>query len=170
LVAYIRNNRRAAEMPNRYEEKTRMKKMRMKKTGLCLLLVILVAGCASPKHFDEVRSVQLIKSTEAWNGQPLPAYKSGQPEITIVIITIPPRYTLPMHTHPVINAGVLLKGQLTVTTQSGQTLHLKPYDAIVEVVDTWHYGKNEGHEPAEILVLYAGIMGEPITINKPENE
>jgi len=75
-----------------------------------------------------------------------------------------------MHTHPVINAGVLLKGQLTVTTESGQVLHLRLYDPIIEVVDTWHYGKNEGDEPAEIIVFYAGIKGESITIKKPENK
>lgn len=98
----------------------------------------------------------------------MPPYKTGAPEVTILRITIPPRCTLPMHMHPVINAGVLLKGQLTVTTESGQVLRLKPDDPIVEVVDTWHCGKNEGDEPAEILVFYAGIEGESITIKKPE--
>lgn len=142
----------------------------MNKVACYLLSVILVAGCASSKYANDVRSVQLVKSTESWNGHPLPAYKTGAPEITILRITIPPRYTLPMHTHPVINAGVLLKGQLTVSTESGQVLRLKPYDPIVEVVDTWHSGKNEGDEPAEILVFYAGIEGESITIKKPENK
>jgi len=142
----------------------------MKKVACCLLCVILIAGCASPKYTNDVCSVQLVKSTESWNGQPLPAYKTGEPEITILRITIPPRHTLPMHTHPVINAGVLLKGQLTVTTESGQVLHLRLYDPIIEVVDTWHYGKNEGDEPAEIIVFYAGIKGESITIKKPENK
>ena len=55
-------------------------------------------------------------------------------------------------------------------TESGGILHLKPYDPIVEVVDTWHYGRNEGDEPAEIIVFYAGEKGEPVTIKKPENE
>ena len=64
-----------------------------------------------------------------------------------------------MHTHPVINAGVLVSGELTVITDSGQTLHLKPGDPIVEVVDTWHYGKNEGTDPADIIVFYAGEKG-----------
>ena len=43
-------------------------------------------------------------------------------------------------------------------------------DAVVEVVDTWHYGKNEGSETAEIIVFYAGIQGEPITVeaSRPE--
>ncbi len=142
----------------------------MKNVACCLLCVILIAGCASPKHTNDVCSVQLVKSTESWNGHPLPVYKTGAPEITILRITIPPMHTLPMHSHPVINAGVLIKGQLTVTTESGQVFHMRPYDPIVEVVDTWHYGKNEGDEPAEIIVFYAGIKGESITIKKPENK
>lgn len=142
----------------------------MKKVVYCILSAILVAGCASPKYANDVRSVQLIKSTTSWNGQPLPAYKTGTPEITILRITIPPNHTLPIHTHPVINAGVLLKGELTVITDSGQVLRMKPHDPIVEVVDTWHYGRNEGDEPAEIIVFYAGEKGEPITIKKPENK
>lgn len=138
----------------------------MKKVLFCILSVILVSGCASPKYSNNVQTVQLVKSTLSWNGQQLPAYKRGTPEITILRITIPPKYTLPLHTHPVINAGVLLKGELTVTTETGQVLHLKPYDPIIEVVDTWHYGKNEGDEPAEIIVFYAGEEGEAITIKK----
>lgn len=139
----------------------------MKKAAYGILAVILVTGCASPQCANEVQSVQLIKSAASWDGQPLPAYAAGTPEITILRITIPPRHTLPIHTHPVINAGVLLKGELTVTTDSGQVLHLKPYDPIVEVVDTWHYGRNDGDEPAEIIVFYAGEKGEPVTIKKP---
>ena len=141
----------------------------MKKVVSCILSAILVAGCASPRYANDVRSIQLVKSTASWDGQALPAYKTGTPEITILRITIPPSHTLPMHTHPVINAGVLLKGELTVTTDSGQVLHLKPYDPIVEVVDTWHYGRNEGDEPAEIIVFYAGEEDKPITIKKTES-
>jgi len=106
----------------------------------------------------------LAKTTSSWNGNQLPAYLNGQPEITILKIIIPPKTALPLHEHPVINAGVLLKGELTVISKDNQILHLKAGDPIVEVVNTWHYGKNEGDVPAEIIVFYAGIKGEPITI------
>ena len=136
----------------------------LKKAVFCIFSVILIAGCASPRYTDEVRAVQLIKTTDSWNGRPLPAYRTGTPEVTILRITIPPGVTLPMHTHPVINAGVLVSGELTVITDNGQTLHLKPGDPIVEVVDTWHYGKNDGTDPADIIVFYAGEKGAPITL------
>ncbi len=143
----------------------------MKKVVYCIVFALLAASCASPKQYDNgVQSVQMVKSSASWDGHPLPAYKTGTPEITILRITIPPKQRLPLHKHLVINAGVLLKGELTVITESGAILHLKPYDPIVEVVDTWHYGKNEGSEPAEIIVFYAGEKDGPITIKRQENE
>jgi quercetin dioxygenase-like cupin family protein len=75
---------------------------------------------------------------------------------------------LARHKHPVINAGVLLKGELTVQAESGKTLHLKTGESLVEVVDTWHYGKNEGAESAEIIVFYAGTDGAPITVHESD--
>ena len=51
-------------------------------------------------------------------------------------------------------------------TKDRETLHLKAGDSIVEVVGRWHYGKNEGSEPAEIIVFYAGVQDKPITIEK----
>ena len=108
----------------------------------------------------------LSKTGSSWDGTTLPDYTNGKPEITILRIKIPPGAMLPMHKHTVINAGVLLNGDLTVVTEDGRTLHLKEGEAIVEVVNTWHYGKNEGNKPAEIIVFYAGRAGTPITVNK----
>jgi quercetin dioxygenase-like cupin family protein len=71
-----------------------------------------------------------------------------------------------MHTHPVINAGVLISGALTVITEKNETLRLKAGDPIIEVVDKWHYGKNEGTEPADIIVFYAGTAELPLTVKR----
>jgi quercetin dioxygenase-like cupin family protein len=111
---------------------------------------------------------QLAKSTQSWNGATLPAYPQGQPEITILRINIPAGARLEVHSHPVINSGVLLSGQLTVVTQDGKTLHLKAGDPIIEIVNTLHYGINEGDAPADIIVFYAGTAGSPITVVKPQ--
>ena len=71
-----------------------------------------------------------------------------------------------MHKHPVINAGVLLRGTLTVESDEGKKLLLAAGDPIVELVGRWHRGVNEGEAPAEILVFYAGTVGTPLTIKK----
>jgi quercetin dioxygenase-like cupin family protein len=140
------------------------KKMKKRIVGMCFVLM-LAGGVAA----DEESAVQvdvLAKSSASWDGNRLPDYSKGTPEISILRIRIPPGVQLPRHKHPVINAGVLLSGELTVVTEDNKTLHLKAGDSIVEVVGTWHYGKNEGSTTAEILVFYAGTPDSPITIKK----
>lgn len=107
---------------------------------------------------------ELVKSTRSWDGALLPPYPAGQPEITIRRITIPPGGRLELHEHPVINAGVLLRGELTVVKADGQTLLVRAGDPVVEVVRTLHYGSNRGDQPAEILVVYAGTTNQAITV------
>jgi len=127
-----------------------------------LLLSSFVFAQDSKKVHVEV----ITKTTKSWNGNTLPFYKKGQPEITLLKVIIPAHTKLPIHKHPIINAGVLTKGELTVVTKDKQVLHMKAGDPIVEVVDTWHYGENEGEIPAEIIVFYAGVVGTPITVKK----
>ena len=131
---------------------------------ICLALLL-----SNPVWAQEINTVKvdvLSKTSLSWDGKNLPEYEKGKPEITILRLTIPPNVQLPLHKHPVINAAVLLKGELTIVTEDKETLYLKAGDSIVEVVNKWHYGKNEGNEPAEFIVFYAGIQGTPITINK----
>jgi quercetin dioxygenase-like cupin family protein len=132
---------------------------------LYTFFIICLWGCTSNKN-QEIEVVTLAKGSKSWNGNPLPKYAEGEPEVTILKITIPPKTTLPLHQHPTINAGVMIKGNLTVISETKDTLHLKAGDTIIELVNKWHYGINEGNEPVEIIVFYAGIKGKPITIKK----
>lgn len=140
----------------------------IKKIGLIIIiwLIIFIPDATPAEEQNGVLIDVLAKTGSSWNGSRLPAYSSGVPEITILKIIIQPGVTLPMHKHPVINAGVLLRGELTVITDKNEMLHLKASDSIIEVVDKWHYGKNEGSEPAELIMFYAGVVDTPITIKK----
>jgi len=131
-----------------------------------LWLALWLAAPAWAGDATNVTSVVLVKADRSWNGRPLPEYPKGQPEITVVRMVIPPGAALPLHRHPVINAAYLARGTLTVRTADNQVLRLKAGEPIVEVVNTWHYGRNEGTEPAEIIVFYAGTPGAPITVKK----
>ncbi|WP_196610617.1 cupin domain-containing protein [Nitratidesulfovibrio oxamicus] len=151
--------------------------------ALMLCAITLSGGCAprhtntpaapnsTPQSVDQtsgqaVSSVQLVQSERSWDGATLPAYPQGQPQVTILRITIPAGARLPLHHHPVINAGVLTRGQLTVTTADGKELRLAAGDPIVEVVNTPHLGFNPGNEPAEIIVFYAGQAGTPLAVKQ----
>lgn len=136
----------------------------MKRTvfASCIMSFLFMAAYADDAPGVTVET--LVKSTASWDGASLPDYPRGRPEITVLRIRIPAGAKLDMHRHPVINAGVLIAGELTVVTKDYKTLRLRAGDALVEVVETWHYGKNEGIRPAEIIVFYAGVEGQPITV------
>jgi quercetin dioxygenase-like cupin family protein len=138
----------------------------MKKLFLGICLTLLLSSNVWAQDANAVRVDVLARTSSSWDGGTLPGYEKGKPEITILRIKIPQGMQLPLHKHPVINAGVLLKGELTVVTEDNKTLHLKAGDSIVEVVNKWHYGINKGNESAEIIVFYAGAQGSPITIKK----
>ena len=138
----------------------------MRRLFCIICLTLLLSSNVSAADVNGVEVNVLSKSGSSWDGSVLPVYTNGKPEITILRIIIPPGALLPLHKHPVINAGVLLRGELTVVTEDRRTLHLKAGEAIVEVVNTLHSGKNEGDKPAEIIVFYAGTVGAPITVNQ----
>jgi quercetin dioxygenase-like cupin family protein len=105
----------------------------------------------------------LTKATHSWNGSTLPSYAAGQPEISIVRVTLPEGAALPLHEHPYATAGVLLQGTITVRTPSGVAQQFTAGDGVIELVNQPHAGANTGTGDAVILVVYAGIEGQPVT-------
>ena len=140
----------------------------MNKKISTIVLAVFIGTFFSTVYANEsgIEAKVLAKSSRSWDGAELPNYPNAKPEITIIHITIAPGALLPLHKHPVINAGILLSGQLTVATEENETLHMKAGDALIEVVDKWHYGKNEGSVPAEIVVFYAGTPDSVLTRSK----
>ena len=139
------------------------------KTGQLIvsaLLMWLSVGSYADSTLGGVASIEvevLSKSTSMWNGQPIPPYAHGTPEISVVRITIPPGQALPLHEHPYATAGVLLQGHLEVRTPDGQVTELRAGEGLIELVNLPHAGANIGDRPAVIFVVYAGIQGEPVT-------
>ena len=127
------------------------------------ILFIILTGCR--ENIDtQIKVETLVETTKSWNGDLLPPYPQGQPKVTILKITIPPKTKLKPHLHPVINSGVMLKGKLLVVDEHNNRLELKTGDSIVELVNTIHHGENTGSEAVEIIVFYAGTTEQPITI------
>ena len=129
---------------------------------LCCLVLLFSYSFAT----ENVSSVTLAMSDKSWDGSSLPTYPKEAPEISVLKITISAHTELQLHKHPIINAGYMVKGSLKVVTDENKTLHLKAGDALIEVVDRWHYGVNEGDEPVEIVVFYAGTKESVYSIKK----
>jgi quercetin dioxygenase-like cupin family protein len=56
--------------------------------------------------------------------------------------------------------GVVLQGQLEISLKNGKKNIVKAGDALAEVVNTAHSGKNIGTEPVQLLIFYAGAAGQ----------
>lgn len=113
-------------------------------------------------------SEKVIQTETHWNQQQIKPIHIDNPQITMLRITIPAGEKLAMHKHPILNIGYLTKGELTVRSDKGEELVLKPGDPIVELVDAWHYGESTGSEDAEIVVTYVGEKGDDLSIIKDQ--
>lgn len=139
--------------------------MRLIFSILCLGYWMSVPAFADTTLGEAVEVEVVVKTRHMWNGQPLPPFTTGNPEISILRYVIPPGVRLPMHTHDYANAGILLSGSLTVRDAEGAVKRLQPGDALVELIGLPHYGVNEGDEAAVIVVFYAGEAGQPLSAN-----
>ena len=101
--------------------------------------------------------------SESWDGTPLPDYPAGTPRITILRGVIPPGAKMAMHRHAIVNAGVMLRGELTVVSEKGLARTFRAGEALVELVGTSHYGENRGDVEAEIVMFYAGAGDLPLS-------
>ena len=144
----------------------------MKRATLSLVMLLTLPLGAGEIRADDghgaeklgVTIKELVNSTKEWDGQSLPEYPDGQAEIKVLRIKIPSGVTLPWHYHPVINAAVILKGNLELYLEDGRTKVFGPGEALVEVVNTVHAGKSIGNDDVELVVFYAGSKGQSTTV------
>jgi quercetin dioxygenase-like cupin family protein len=109
---------------------------------------------------------QVLQTTQAWDGSPYTSYPSGQPQVTVLKILVPPQTSLPWHRHPMISVGYLLSGQLTVEKkETGERAILRAGQALAETVQTTHRGFTTD-EPVELIVFYAGQAGLPLSVKE----
>ena len=127
---------------------------------------VLLAFALASLNAYAANSEQVIQTSVHWNQQPIKPIHIDHPQVTMLRITIPVGEKLPMHKHPILNVGYLTKGELTVRSEKGGELILKPGDPIVELVDEWHYGESTGAEDAEIVVTYVGDKNDGLSVTK----
>ena len=138
------------------------KEMYNKTFALIPFSLVMVTALAA--DITGVSVETLVKTDQTWDGTVLPAYPTSSPEISVLRFNIAPGAQLPPHHHPVINVAYIIKGELTVTTDQGLQKQLRAGDAVVELVNQIHFGKNAGTEPVELVVVYAGTNGQEVTV------
>jgi quercetin dioxygenase-like cupin family protein len=143
----------------------------MKKWFLCgivLCAVSIIPACDYEVADNQVKSVELLRTSQSWNGVDLPDYPLGQPELVAVKYVIPPGKKLGWHHHIAMNHGVLVQGELTIIAQDGKTKVMKAGEVVVEMVDAIHHGENRGSEPVVLYMFYLSQKDLPMTVQHPE--
>jgi quercetin dioxygenase-like cupin family protein len=141
---------------------------------MILTTLVAVMGVAAPVSARERvapgRAETLLKTTESWNGRPYTRYPAGQPQLTVLRVTVDANTSLPWHHHPIPNAGYILSGELTITDRAnGKKRTFKQGEAFAESVDDVHRGK-AGAEPATVLLIYSGTPGKATSVPEKSGE
>lgn len=108
----------------------------------------------------------LLKTTSTWDNVNYKKLKIKNPEVTVLKIVIGVGESLPMHKHDLVNIAYVKKGTLTVITDKNEQITLHEGDCLPELVGKYHYGKNTGDKPIELIVFYIGEKGTPLSVNK----
>ena len=86
------------------------------------------ANAQNDNPASAVKSEELIRTSQSWDGVELPDYLQGRPELVAVKYEFPAGQKLGWHHHPVMNYGILVQGELTIIGQDGRenTVHGTP--------------------------------------------
>lgn len=131
-------------------------------------VISLICSCKNDCFDAEVRSVELLRTSQSWNDVELPDYPQGKPELVAVKYVIPPGKKLGWHHHVSMNHGVLVQGELTIIGQDGKTKVVRAGEVVVEMVDAIHHGENCGTEPVVLYMFYLSQKDLPLSVQHPE--
>ena len=129
----------------------------------------LLTGCCNANGQDElkeVRTTELVRTSQSWDGVELPDYLQGRPEIVGMKYEIPAGQKLGIHYHPVMNFGILVQGDLTIISEDGKEKVVHEGETVVEMVGTVHHGENRGTKPVVLYMFYLSQTGLPLSVHQ----
>lgn len=137
----------------------------MRKTiKFLIVLCIIILYTAIPSYSAEKDVI--LKTTSTWDNAEYKKLKIKKPEVTVLKIVFDVGESLPMHKHDLVNVAYVKKGTLTVFTDDNKEITLHEGETLPEVIGKYHYGKNTGNEPVELIVFYIGEKGTPLSVDK----
>lgn len=145
----------------------------MKKYLITLLFLVAfgVPYIAVADAYDSgVKATLILKTSTTTGNYPAKYLNTERPEITAMKVEIKAGAETGWHSHPVPLYAYVLEGNLTVEVKGGKSYNFTAGDAIVEVVNIPHNGKNLGAMPVALIVFYTGETGTPNTLMIPPDQ
>ncbi|MGD9950789.1 MAG: cupin domain-containing protein [Desulfobulbus sp.] len=132
-------------------------------------VLLVVSSMLGAGYSSGVTANVLNKTSVTGDGQKIVYPQTDKAEVTAMLVNIAPGAETGWHKHPIPVYAYVISGDLTVELEGGQRFSYSTGNAIIEVVNTMHNGKNTGAEPVKLAVFYLGAEGVPNVI-KPEGQ
>jgi quercetin dioxygenase-like cupin family protein len=136
---------------------------------ICGAGAVVTACCNTNGQNDastEVKTTELVRTSQSWDGVELPDYLQGRPEIVGMKYEIPAGQKLGIHYHPVMNFGILVQGELTIVSEEGLEKVVHEGETVVEMVGTLHHGENRGTKPVVLYMFYLSQKDMPLSVQQ----
>ena len=118
--------------------------------ALLALLAFTVAASAADAPAPVTTPV--LDATTTITGQPITV--PANPDVRVVTAVFAPGARLPVHKHLYPHYVYVLDGTLTiVNVETGKITQMKQGAFFVEMIDTWHYGRNDTGKPLTLLAI-----------------
>lgn len=106
------------------------------------------------------KATPVLKASTTVGGQKIQYPTTDKPEIVSVLAEIAPGGETGRHMHPVPLYVHVLEGTLTVEIEGVGRRDFPAGTGFLEVVNTWHNGKNLGGVPVKFLVVFVSEEGK----------
>ena len=135
--------------------------------GLCLPALNARNKSSGEGYTKQISVTPLLCTAKTACGQAIAYPKTNSPQVTAVLVDIPPGAETGWHQHPFPCYAYILSGKLTVEVKGEKPRELHAGEPLVEVVNTTHNGVNKGSEPVRLVLFVTGEKDKPFTVRVP---
>ena len=131
--------------------------------GILLGLLAVFSSTHGEEGYARVVKVETVLKTSVDGTRRPIQYPRGEPELTGVVVEIPPGKDTGWHIHPTPCVAYILEGEVSVELEGGEVRSFKAGESFAEVVNVRHCGFNHSSKPVRILMFAIGEKGTPIS-------
>ncbi len=138
----------------------------MRRTLSTLILSLLCVTIISAQYQDGVIVEKLLQTDTTVIGQKIAYLQSPEAEVTMCKVIVPVGKQTGWHKHEVPVFAYMIKGSLIVELENGDKNIYTKNSTISEVFNIYHNGYNAGEEDVELIAIYLGKKGMPLSEKK----
>ena len=138
-----------------------------------MIPLLALGSCANPPREEghvyptAIKVTHLLQSDVDAAGHKLAYPKTGDAELTAVLVEIPAGAKTGWHIHTVPCAAYMIEGEVRIELADGSMRTVKQGQTFAEVVNLLHNGRNPGPKTAKLVLFVAGSRNMAYTVKKP---